>query len=507
MFGIKYLRRIALLVLLSAPAVAQVDANDGEAGPLDQVVPVAEDGEPSSADTAPDTPDDQPLTEERILEEFARYQRLLAEKAMDEADVSAKRVVEMAIRFYGPRSRETAKALNNLAVVQHSQGQYEAAIQNFTASIDIIENLENRLSDQLVNPLKGLGAAELGNGRPDLAIRAFDRATHITHVNEGPHNLDQVELLESLAESNMRLGNLDEARDILERIHVLNVRHFADNEMGLLPSLSRRAEWQKNAGYYNDARTTYRRILRIIEDHSGRDDQRLIDPLVALGQTFYFIDPSPESANSRSLTISGETYFKRAVRIADETADYPWLNLATTKLALADYYTFAGSPNRSHRIYREVWDFLSGDEDRLQARKELLERPVVVRQNPLPKYIGRGSGAFGGAPDGDYLRGQVRVEYTVSPRGSVRKIRSEVAPREFVDMLSVVHREVRTRVFRPMHMDGEPVQSPEQVFEHEFYYQDTDLERAREELATSGRLEEETEDDEEEDEEEERDSE
>ena len=75
----------------------------------------------------------------------------------------------MAIKVYGPQSRETANALNNLGIVQHSNGQYDAAIQNFTSSVEIIELVSDRLNDALVNPLKGLGAAQLGNGRPDQA--------------------------------------------------------------------------------------------------------------------------------------------------------------------------------------------------------------------------------------------------------------------------------------------------------------------------------------------------
>ena len=170
---------------------------DDAPGPLDQVVPVAEsESLPSEVESSADTV----LTEQQILDEFARYQRLIAENAWDEADIAAKRVVQMAIKFYGPASIETAKALNNLAVVQHSQGQYDAAIQNFTSAVEILEDVENRLSASLVNPLKGLGAAQLSSGRPDLAAGSYGRAVHITQVNEGPHNLGQVELLESLAE-------------------------------------------------------------------------------------------------------------------------------------------------------------------------------------------------------------------------------------------------------------------------------------------------------------------
>ena len=139
----------------------------------------------------------------------------------------------MAIRIHGPQSVETSKALSNLGLVQHNNRQYDAAIQNFSSAIEILEVAEDRLNWQLVNPLKGLGAAQLSNGRPDLAAESFGRAAHITHVNEGPHNIEQIEILESIAEANVRLGDIESARDILDRIHALNVRHFEDDALGL----------------------------------------------------------------------------------------------------------------------------------------------------------------------------------------------------------------------------------------------------------------------------------
>lgn len=466
----------AMLFVLTAAVAShaqQVDPDD-ESGPLDQVVPVADDGLPVDTDPAELIVAGELTEEERLLEEFARYRRLIDEGALDEADTSAKRIVEMAIRIYGPQSHETSKALNNLAIVQHKNRQYEAAIQNFESSIEIIEDIEDRLNSQLVNPLKGLGAAQLGNGRPDLATQTLNRATHITHVNEGPHNIEQVEILESLAESTLRIGDVKGARGILDRIHVLNVRHFENNELGLLPSLMRRADWQHRAGYFNDERATYRRAIRIVEAKLGKDNPELLMPLRKLGESFYFIDLNQSSPQQQGLVATGEIYFKRAVRIAEATPDLHWTEFVDTKLDLADYYIYVDSHNRARRIYKEMWGLLSGDEDRLAARVDLLERPVVILEHSLPTH------ASDGAADkasGELLQGTIRVDYTVSARGRVRNLRTEAFPPEFTNMQRMVHREIRTRVFRPMMIDGELEETGNQVFEHKFFYRKSDLDK------------------------------
>ena len=452
--------------------------DDDVAGPLDQIVPVAE--ETIEVETPVADQDERPATEEDLLREFGRFRQLLEEENFDAADIAAKRVVQMSIEIFGPQSAETAKALNNLAIVQHNNKQYEAAIQNFTSAIEIIEVIEDRLNAGLVNPLKGLGAAQLSNDRPDLASQSFIRARHITHVNEGPHNIEQVEILESLAEANVRLGDIEAARDVLDRIHALNVRHFEDDSLGLLPSLMRRADWQHRAGYYNDERATYRRAVRIVEESAGKKDVRLIEPLLRLGGSFYYYEPATDNLQ-RPVGSPPESYFKRALRIAEETPDYPWLDLAKARLALADYYIVRESYNRARKIYKDVWDELSTDEDRLEFRNELMDNPAPIWEEPLPDHTKGASGRSGNSSQ--LLTGVINVNYVISDRGRVRVIKTETNPPEFTDMQRLVHREVRRRAFRPAIVDGVPVEASGQIFRHEFFYLESEREEIREKNA------------------------
>ena len=151
---LKPLLTLTALLAIAPSANAQ---SDEDASPLDQVVPVADAVEGDEAAAQPEDGDTTTTeyTEADLQEEFGRYRSLLAEGTLDEADATAKRIVEMSIRVYGPRARETASALNNLGIVQHSNQQYDAAIQNFESAVEIIEFSEDKLSSGLVNPLKG----------------------------------------------------------------------------------------------------------------------------------------------------------------------------------------------------------------------------------------------------------------------------------------------------------------------------------------------------------------
>ncbi len=468
----KYSTNAALLSLLIMPFVALAQDEDVAAGDFEsdllQTVPVADEDTVELLDTETNV-----VTEEQLTDEFARYRRLIGEGTLDEADIAAKRIVEMTIRVYGPQSRETASALNNLGIVQHRNGQYDAAIQNFSSSVEIIEVAEDRLNSALVNPLKGLGAAQLSNGRPDRAKKTFTRAAHITQVNDGPHNVAQIEILESIAETNIRMGDSKAARNILDRIHIINVRHLEKDPLGLLPSLMTRARWQHRAGYDADERATYRRAIRIIESSEGKNDSMLIEPLRRLGESFYFVDLTMSTPHQQGMISTGETYFKRAVRIAEKTEESDWRESTESRVALADYYMFVDQQNRSRRIYKDTWKFLSSDEERIAVRDQLFSDPVPIRSGQLPMFASGNEGAET-TPE-EFLKGKIVVDYNVTVRGRVRKLRTEAIPQEFDDMQRMVHREIRRRIFRPRLVDGAPVSTENLVYVHEFSYLQSDL--------------------------------
>ena len=458
-----------------APAAGGAEADAPEAGAADEAETGAVGNEQDELDPYADMTD-----EERLASEFSRFKELMNESSIDAADTIAKRVVELSIRTRGPRSSETAKALTNLGIVQHRKEEFDAAAQNFEAAIDILEDNYDRLDKQLVNPLKGLAAAQLGNGRPDLALRTFSRAVHITHVNEGPHNMDQVELLESVAETNLRLGFTDEARDAHEKIYSLNERFYRSNMLALVPSLIRRAQWQHRTGYFNDERTTYRRVIRILEDRKGKSDPSLVEPLMQLGRSYEFIDRHSTAVPQSTDAINAEIYFKRAVRIAEENPDVDWLQLANAKLALGDYHMKRQSAPSARKVYREVWELLSGEDERLEYRERALENLNPLRIGDLPDFAGEASPDDRIASDVDLRQGSVALRYSVTMRGRVTDVELiEFEPAEFSDLLREAQRELRTRFYRPRFADGQPVNTGNQVLTHRFYYRQDELEALR----------------------------
>ncbi|MEJ2604363.1 MAG: TonB family protein [Gammaproteobacteria bacterium] len=395
---------------------------------------------------------------------FATYKRLFDSGRYPSAIEAGKRVVVLSIEVNGRENLQTARALTNLAIAQQKNGDYEAAEQNYQAAIEIVQSVDSRLSQHMINPLRGLGNTYLEAGRPDQAILAYDRAIHLTHVNSGPQNLEQADLLDGLSESFMRLQDLEEASKIQDLSYQLYERRFGEDDPDILPALERRARWLHRLGLFGQERNVYGHIIDIVEDEYGEDDLRLIGPLHGLARTYLY-------DVEQSVTNRGEWALRRAVEIAEDHPDGTPLLVADSLIATGDYHGLRGEAQKARRAYGSAWDLLSADEELLGDRDQRFARPVKIREASAPAYADEETNpvvnpVYRGR---EFDRGTVVIGYTVNERGRAEDITVvESEPPGLMD--SEAKRAVRRFVYRPRYEAGDPVATPGQTFRHSFAY-------------------------------------
>ena len=413
---------------------------------------------------------------EQLREDFELYKKLLASNMTAEADVVAKRIVEISIRRNGFESLDTARALTNLAIVQHRNNDYETAQQNYVAAIGIIEQVEDRLSLDLINPLRGLGSAQLASGRPDQALATFSRARHVSHVNEGPHNLDQVRILESLAEIYIYMGEYEDAYALQDRVYALYARNYDAKSEEIIPALYKRAAWQHRVRLYGRERETYRRVIRIIEKNQDKKSLDLIRPLIGLGNAYLYVGVVDPQFHRDSTITTGETYLKRAKRIAEEHPDASWELRESTFLSLADFYIFSAKEGKAKRAYQDTWDLLSEDESRMLNRYNHLETLVLLQDIYPPKYHGIDEDSVELEDDEQFEQGKVVTKFAVNTNGRTKNFEIiEVHPAGLAEMEQAVLKEMRRLVYRPRLENREVVDTENMTYTHEFFYRESDL--------------------------------
>lgn len=198
--------------------IAAQQAMSAETG--DSPIPV-NDRDASFSTTAAILTASDPVVENEIYRLLELYEDARTAGMLEEADVLAKQVVELSIKSYGRDSQGTARALTNLATLQSENAEYVAAIQNLSAAIDIVERVEDSLSMNLLYPLNEMGRLQFRAGQTDLAQKTWTRAIHISHVNLGPHNFEQVETLQAIEGLLVANGKNRKARKLRRRISEL----------------------------------------------------------------------------------------------------------------------------------------------------------------------------------------------------------------------------------------------------------------------------------------------
>lgn len=223
------IRLILVLPILVAPHIAAAD--DG-ISPDPTVVTNS-----SHLAISKITRDTGGLAENDIARLFEQFADAWSAGMWQEADMLAKKIVKASIESYGFYSKHNATALTNLATLQAANKEIGSAIQNFAAAIDIIERLESRLSADLIDPLRAMGVVQFKAGDADYANDAWHRALHISHVNFGPHNFEQVEALQLIAYLYAEAGMATEVRRMQRRIEYLYNRDADRGNKEILSAL------------------------------------------------------------------------------------------------------------------------------------------------------------------------------------------------------------------------------------------------------------------------------
>jgi tetratricopeptide (TPR) repeat protein len=405
----------------------------------------------------------------------ARYRESLEGEQYAEAELAAKQLLDHLLAGRSEVPAGAADALSMLARVQRLMAQYDASLQNYQAAIGLIERSDDMLSSRLIEPLQGLAATYGDAGDYGEALRTYDRALHISHVNEGPHTIEQVHILSGMVDANLAADESKAALELIDRMNMLYERNYSPYALELLPALHRRAELLNRLGRHTEERSQYRRIERIMAAQYSADDPALIGPYLAIGRT-YLHEASEVVFRSEPTTQNGETYFLRALAVAKANPKTSPELLADCLLALGDYYTVMNIIDKARLQYARAWEILS-DEAVLGVRGRYLERPVPLRRLALSSYPDYNYGwSRADVDQAELLEGYIRARFTITDRGRVGDIEViEAEPPGFPQMESRVRYGVKDFIYRPAHLDGVPVESSGILYRHDFYYRAEDI--------------------------------
>jgi TonB family protein len=426
----------SLTALLGALALSSASAQLAE-GQLPDASGAAPD---ASAATDSSTVPPDPLNTR--IEAYIEFNRLVEAEQYKDAVPVGTRMVELTEQEFGKTSKETGDAYTRYANAQRHANDHDAAEKNFLHAIDVYRQVDGPFTAYAIEPLTELGDSYHEAGEDVKAVSVYAEARATSRRTAGLLNEGQIELLDRLSRSFLAMNQpLEADQSQLDELHLSERNWPAESDQGLA-AIYKYAAYLGDNGRFQEERDQYQRATRIIRDHYGKEDPRLIEPLAATGNSF---------RNQRLPDSQGSNALHEALTLITAQPNPDQKALAQLLRDIGDWETaFAKTPDEGD-YYRRAWQVLGTLPDGDALRAQWFGRgPNYVLREPISQRLL--------SQEAKAPMGHVLVKFDIDKGGAADNVVVvESAPAGLKDEAVVRH--VRRSRFRPQLVDGEPVAS------------------------------------------------
>ena len=379
--------------------------------------------------------------------------------------------------------------------------EYDEAVRWLKGHVAVLDSGSHRFDGALVRPLTLLGDAHAGKGQYDIALEHYQRAFHLSRVNDGLNSPNQVQIVYREAAVLKALGEYRMANDREEYAYQVLTRAHGPMDEELLGGVYHLAKWYEQTGNVFAARSLYQHGVAILQANGKLESPEAITAFSGLASSYrmerfpvyYVADTGPQSGSMSSaggmeqaLSVNnfpaGEAALQHIIRIHQIQEPLDQRALAQAVLDLADWYMLFDKTQRSVPLYAHAWELLEEIEGfdvvSYFAQPQLLYFP----EPGTPRSVAA-------SQRGEQTTGYVEIAFDVTDTGYVKNLKTVASePDGLMDFR--VRKSLRVARYRPMLVDGVPLAKETHTYRHEFpYYQDRqeeDSEESSDKTAASG---------------------
>ncbi|WP_317933450.1 hypothetical protein [Halioxenophilus sp. WMMB6] len=349
--------------------------------------------------------------------------------------------------------------------------------------ISRIESEQGAYGAELSEHLMALATNYQEHGRHEDAVEAYKRAIHVQRINEGLYNLNQVPMIEHLIDSQIAMGDWEEATKRYAHLFWLHQRNFGADDPRMLPVLDKLSYWHLNAfslgqsamaNHLMSAYQMFSMSVDIIHDNYGENDLKMIKPLKGLAISNYYLATlkAQESRNSAAMTMrtnqemeaerkarldhyilnsyyNGKQAIVQMIDIYEAAPEANPADLAAARVQLGDWYMLFDRTNAAMDEYLQAYSQLQSNEKLVDIGTTLFATPKALPDLPTLETE---------AHDNNRPHDYVVVKFDVTARGTTRNIDIlEAGPNDSVGNRAMVRRNLKIAKFRPRLENGEAV--------------------------------------------------
>lgn len=346
-----------------------------------------------------------------------------------------------------------------------------------------IESEQGAFSPALGEHLLSLASNYQNRGHHDNAVEAFKRALHLQRINEGLYSMNQVPALEQLIESQIALGNWDDAAKKHSHMYWLHQRNFGHDDPRMLPMLDKMSAWHLSAfslspvniaSHLMSAHQLFGLSINIIDKHYGKADLQMIKPLKGLAVSNYYLATLQAEQSRRSALVAsssnnsaevekrarlehyilnsyynGKKAISKMIDIYENSDQKDPSDLIAAHIQLGDWYMMFDRSNAAMDQYRHAYSKVESAQSPQELSEELFGSPRALPDMPLLETRVHGS---------DQPHNFVVVKFDVTARGEARNVDIlDSKPKKHVGNRAMVRRNLKSAKFRPRFVNGEAV--------------------------------------------------
>ncbi len=276
-------------------------------------------------------------------------QSLIEQARFDEAEVAARKLVELMEQRLGPHDPALAEPLNQLAIVLHNQGNLDESAALQVRSIELMESAGTTEVDAYHVALNHLGSLYLDMGRKEDAIRTLDRCLKVRERVLGLESDSVAQTLNNLGLAMLQLERFEEASAHLERSLNIREKALGPEHPNLVWGLRLLGQARTVNGEHEQAENMLQRCLVIQEGSLGRRHPFTAMTLEALGNL--------RSAQERY--GEAEVLLRESLSIADEKLGSEHPSRGYYLHSLGNILRDSGQAEKAHARYLESIEVMS----------------------------------------------------------------------------------------------------------------------------------------------------
>ena len=256
--------------------------------------------------------------------------------------------------------------IGSLAAIQEQNREFDASQASYLELLKLIEERDGPYSDELIEPLTGLGRVNLEQARYEEAEPLFRRAQHLSHRAEGVHTPRQKEIIDLLTRIHMELDQPLEADRQQSFSLYISEKLNGKDSTALLPALYKIAEWYLETGQFSRSRKMYEKAADIIKAHDGDQDVKLVEALRGIART----------RQLQGICCSHRPLLE-VLNILKAQGDTQPVAMAHAMAELADGYSISKKGPQALELYRQAWLTLQNEPEG-DRRENLFHRPEQI---------------------------------------------------------------------------------------------------------------------------------